>query len=86
MRYEFRPLGWVALVALANYARLVVRWYTFLARDRWRRRRPRKVIVHAAYDDCAGVWYVESSSLYGLRAEADSLEALPRGFPVLSRT
>jgi hypothetical protein len=41
------------------------------------------VIVRAAYDGDAGVWYVESSSLPGLRAEADSLEALRARLPGL---
>jgi hypothetical protein len=45
--------------------------------------RPSSVIVRAAYDDDAGVWFIESSSLPGLRAEADSLEALRARLPGL---
>ena len=42
-----------------------------------------RVTVHAAYDEDARVWYVESSSLPGLRAEADSIEALRARLPGL---
>ncbi len=42
-----------------------------------------RVTVDAAYDEACGVWYVESSSLPGLRAEADSLEALRARLPGL---
>jgi len=41
------------------------------------------VIVTAAYDEDAGIWYVQSSSLPGLHTEAESFEALRRKLPGL---
>lgn len=41
------------------------------------------VIVRAAYDDAVGVWYVEESSLAGLRTEAATIEALRAKLPGL---
>lgn len=34
------------------------------------------VTVHAAFDDEADVWFVESSDLHGVNAEAPTLDAL----------
>ena len=42
-----------------------------------------RVIVKAAYDEDAGVWFIEWSSLPGLRAEADSVEVLRTRLPGL---
>lgn len=39
------------------------------------------IVVKAAYDPEAGVWYVESSDLPGVNAEADSLELLAAKLP-----
>jgi predicted RNase H-like HicB family nuclease len=36
----------------------------------------RHVVVRAAWDEEAGVWYVEDSDIEGLATEADTLEAL----------
>lgn len=36
------------------------------------------IVVKAAFDDDAGVWFVESSDLAGLNAEAASVEELVR--------
>lgn len=41
------------------------------------------VIVRVAYDDDAHVWYIEDSSMPGLRSEADSIEALRSKLPGL---
>ncbi len=43
----------------------------------------RVVTVCAAYDDEAGVWYVEDSNLPGLVTEARSLEALRAKLPAI---
>jgi hypothetical protein len=40
-----------------------------------------KIIVEARFDEDAGVWYVEESNLAGLRAEAESAEALLAKLP-----
>ena len=42
-----------------------------------------RVIVNAAYDEDARVWFIEWSSLPGLRAEADSVEVLRTRLPGL---
>jgi predicted RNase H-like HicB family nuclease len=39
------------------------------------------IVVKAAYDADAAVWYVESSDLEGVNAEASSLEALLEKLP-----
>ncbi len=39
------------------------------------------IVVKAAYDDEAGVWFTESSDLPGLRIEAASVEALVEKLP-----
>jgi hypothetical protein len=39
------------------------------------------IIVKAAYDAEAGVWYVESSDIHGLRLEAAALERLVERLP-----
>ena len=39
------------------------------------------ILVKAAYDDDAGVWFVESSDLEGVNAEAPSLEELLQKLP-----
>ena len=39
------------------------------------------IVVKAAYDPEAGVWFVESSDLAGVNAEAPSLEELLRKLP-----
>jgi len=39
------------------------------------------IIVKAARDADAGVWFVESSDLQGLHLEADTLEALADKLP-----
>jgi predicted RNase H-like HicB family nuclease len=41
----------------------------------------RLIVVEAARDEEAGVWYVESSDLPGLNAEADTIEALIEKLP-----
>lgn len=43
--------------------------------------RSRLVLIKAAFDDEADVWYVEHSSLPGLAAEASSLDALIARLP-----
>lgn len=43
----------------------------------------RLIVVKAARDEEAGVWYVESSDLPGLNAEAETLEALVEKLPNL---
>ena len=39
------------------------------------------IIVKAAYDPEAAVWYTESSDVYGLRIEAPTLDALVERVP-----
>ena len=39
------------------------------------------IVVKAARDEEAGVWYVESSDVPGLNAEADTLETLIEKLP-----
>lgn len=41
----------------------------------------RMIIVRAAFDPEAGVWFVESSDVPGLAAEAESVEALGEKLP-----
>lgn len=41
------------------------------------------IVVKAARDDEAGVWFVESSDLPGLNAEAETLDALVEKLPAL---
>ena len=43
----------------------------------------RSVVVKAARDPEAGVWYVEQSDLFGLNAEAETLEELVKKLPVV---
>ena len=43
----------------------------------------RVIRVEAAHDPEAGVWFVESSNLPGLNAEADTVDALARLLPAL---
>jgi Domain of unknown function (DUF1902) len=43
----------------------------------------RLVVVTAAYDEEANVWYVEESNVPGLRTEAASIEALRDKLPGL---
>ena len=43
----------------------------------------RSVTVKAAHDAEAGVWYVEESDLFGLNAEADTLEQLVDKLPTV---
>ena len=38
----------------------------------------RVAVVKAGYDDEAGVWYVQSSDVEGLRVEGDTFEAFCR--------
>jgi hypothetical protein len=42
---------------------------------------PRVIVVKAARDAEAGVWFVESSDVPGLNLEADTLEALADKLP-----
>lgn len=42
---------------------------------------PRSVIVKAAHDPEARVWFVEESDLFGLNAEAETLEGLVEKLP-----
>jgi hypothetical protein len=44
---------------------------------------PDAVAVRVAYDSEAQVWYVEGSSLFGLNAEAPTLEALRAKLPAV---
>lgn len=39
------------------------------------------IVVKAAFDPEAGVWYTESSDVYGLRIEAATLDALVERVP-----
>jgi predicted RNase H-like HicB family nuclease len=41
------------------------------------------ILVKAAYDADAGVWFVESSDLEGVNAEAPSLEELLQKLPAV---
>jgi hypothetical protein len=41
----------------------------------------RLIVVKATFDAEAGVWWTESSDVYGLRIEAASLEALMERIP-----
>ena len=43
----------------------------------------RSVIVQAAHDPEAGVWFVEESDLFGLNAEAETLEGLVDKLPTV---
>ena len=43
----------------------------------------RSVTVKAVHDAEAGVWYVEESDLFGLNAEADTLEELVDKLPAV---
>jgi Domain of unknown function (DUF1902) len=43
----------------------------------------RSVTVKAAHDAEAGVWYIEESDLFGLNAEAETLEALVAKLPAV---
>jgi predicted RNase H-like HicB family nuclease len=43
----------------------------------------RSVVVKAARDSEAGVWYVEQSDLFGLNAEAETLEELVKKLPAV---
>lgn len=45
------------------------------------RQRLQEITVSAAYDEEAGVWYVESSSVPGLNLEAESVQALRDKLP-----
>jgi hypothetical protein len=41
----------------------------------------RLIVVKAAFDGEAGVWYIESSDLFGLHIEAATMERLIRKLP-----
>lgn len=43
----------------------------------------RLIIVKAAFDHEAGVWYIESSDLFGLNVEATSIESLMQKLPAV---
>jgi hypothetical protein len=43
----------------------------------------RPIVVNVAYDDEARIWFIEESTLPGLRSEAVSLEALKAKLPGL---
>ena len=43
----------------------------------------RSINVKASHDAKAGVWYVEESDLFGLNAEADTLEELVDKLPAV---
>jgi len=43
----------------------------------------RSINVKASHDAEAGVWYVEESDLFGLNAEADTLEELVDKLPAV---
>ena len=43
----------------------------------------RHVVVRAAWDDEARVWYVDESDVPGLATEADTLEELRRKIPII---
>lgn len=43
----------------------------------------RSVVVKAAHDPEAGVWYLEESDLFGLNAEAETLEELVEKLPAV---
>jgi Domain of unknown function (DUF1902) len=65
---------------LLSCERQVQRHSTGLARSK---KYMRLIVVTAAYDDEAKVWYVEESNLPGLRTEAPSIEALREKLPAL---
>ena len=46
-------------------------------------RMTRSINVKASHDAEAGVWYVEESDLFGLNAEADTLEELVDKLPAV---
>ncbi len=41
----------------------------------------RSIVVRIAYDEAAGVWFIQSSDLAGLSGEAETVEALMRRTP-----
>ena len=41
------------------------------------------IVVKAAYDPEAGVWFVESSDLHGINAEAETVEGLVAKLPAI---
>jgi hypothetical protein len=41
------------------------------------------IVVRAAWDDEAKVWYVEDSDVFGVNAEAETLEALRDKLPAV---
>lgn len=43
----------------------------------------RSIVVKAAHDPEAGVWFVEQSDLFGLNAEAETLEELVKKLPAV---
>ena len=43
----------------------------------------RSIVVKAAHDPEAGVWFVEQSDLFGLNAEAETLEGLVEKLPAV---
>jgi len=43
----------------------------------------RSINIKASHDAGAGVWYVEESDLFGLNAEADTLEELVDKLPAV---
>lgn len=43
----------------------------------------RSIVVKAAHDPEAGVWFVEQSDLFGLNAEAETLEDLAKKLPAV---
>jgi hypothetical protein len=43
----------------------------------------RSVVVKAAHDREAGVWFIEESDLFGLNAEAETLEGLIDKLPAV---
>jgi hypothetical protein len=43
----------------------------------------RSIAVKAAHDPEAGVWFVEESNLFGLNAEAETLEGLVDKLPAV---
>lgn len=42
------------------------------------------IMVKAAWDAEAGVWWTESSDLHGLNAEAETLDALAEKLPAIA--
>ena len=43
----------------------------------------RSVVIKVAHDPEAGVWFVEQSDLFGLNAEAETLEELVEKLPAV---